>query len=62
MRAVSDEDAGWWVAAGLGQILVGLVLLGLEEPFLSTMWGIALLITGGSSAIVGVGVLLRLWR
>lgn len=59
---MSDEDAGWWVAAGLGQILVGLVLLDLTDPFLSTMWGIALLITGGTTTVVGVGVLLRLWR
>jgi hypothetical protein len=59
---MTDEQAGWWVAAGLAQTLGGLILLRADDPFLLTLWGVAFLVTGGVTTVVGAGVALRLWR
>ncbi|MEA2585390.1 MAG: hypothetical protein QOF33_3475 [Thermomicrobiales bacterium] len=59
---MADGQAGWWVAAGLGQTLAGMMLMDANDPFLLTLWGLALLLTGGVTTIVGAGAWLRLWR
>ncbi len=59
---MADDKAGWFIAAGLAQTLVGMMLMNTHDPFLLTLWGVALLITGGVAIIVGAGVWLRLWR
>jgi hypothetical protein len=59
---MTDVDAWKWLSFGLAMIFAGLVLLRLDDPLLSTMWGIALSLSGSAVALVGTGVLLRLWR
>ena len=59
---MADGQAGWWIAAGLAQTLGGLILMHADDPFLLTLWGVALLLTGGVTAVVGAGVALHLWR
>lgn len=59
---MADGQAGWWVAAGLAQTLAGMMLMNAHDPFLLTLWGVALLLTGGVTTVVGAGAWLRLWR
>jgi hypothetical protein len=59
---MEDDKAGWFIAAGLGQTLIGMMLMHANDPFLLTLWGVALLITGSVAIVVGAGVWLRLWR
>jgi hypothetical protein len=59
---MEDDKAGWFIAAGLGQTLIGMMLMHANDPFLLTLWGVALLITGPVAIVVGAGVWLRLWR
>jgi hypothetical protein len=59
---MANGQAGWWVAAGLGQTLAGMMLLRADDPFLLTLWGVALLLFGGVTTVVGTGAWLRIWR
>jgi hypothetical protein len=59
---MDDEEAGWWVAGGSAAIGAGLLLLQTADPFLVPLWGVAFVVCGTVAAVVGVGVLLRLWR
>lgn len=59
---MEDDKAGWFIAAGLGQTLIGMMLMNVDDPFLLTLWGVALLITGSVAIVVGAGVWLRIWR
>jgi hypothetical protein len=59
---MTDDDAWKWLATGIALVLVGSMLFRLEDSILFTMWGIALSFSGGIVALVGTGVLLRLWR
>jgi hypothetical protein len=59
---MSDDDAWKWLALGIVLVLVGLTFLRLGDPLFFTMWGVALTLSGGTVALVGTGVLLRLWR
>jgi hypothetical protein len=59
---MTDDDAWKWLSTGVALGFVGIVLLRLHDPMLFTMWGVALSICGGAIALVGTGVLLRLWR
>lgn len=59
---MADGQAGWWVAAGLGQTFLGMILMHAHDPFLLTLWGVALLLTGTVTTVVGTGAWLRLWR
>jgi hypothetical protein len=59
---MTDDQAWGWVAVGLALVLAGLVFLSLHDPFLLTMWGVGLALSGAAAAVVGTGALLRLWR
>ena len=59
---MNDREAGCWVAGGLVAIAAGFLLLKVDDPFLFPLWGVAFLIGGSVATVVGVGVLLRLWR
>ena len=59
---MADDQAGWWVAAGLGQTLGGMILMRADDPFLLTLWGGALLLTGFVTTVAGAGAWLHLWR
>jgi hypothetical protein len=59
---MADDQAGWWVAAGLAQTLGGMILMNANDPFLLTLWGVALLLTGSVTTVVGAGAWLHLWR
>ena len=60
--ALSDREAWRCVNGGLILVLAGSAVLRLDDPFLLTLWALALLLIGGVAALVGTGVLLRLWR
>jgi hypothetical protein len=60
--AMDDAAAGWCVAGGLAAIGGGLLLLKVDDAFLFPLWGVAFLVGGTVATVVGVGVLLRLWR
>lgn len=51
-----------WLVAGMASTAVGLWLLEHEDPFLLTLWGIGLSIVGLAAVILGLGLLLRIWR
>jgi hypothetical protein len=53
---------GLGVAAGPGQTLAGMPLLRTDDPFLLTLWVVALLLFGGVATVVGTGAGLRIWR
>lgn len=57
-----DDEAWWWLTIGLALVMIGLRLLRLDDPYLLTMWGVGLMVCGAVTAVVGTGVLLRLWR
>jgi hypothetical protein len=60
---MDDGAAARCVAMGLLAIVLGLLLLVLfEDPILTTFWGVALILIGGVLSVLGLGVLLRLWR
>lgn len=59
---MDDACAGWTVVGGLVAIAAGRLLLQTTDPFLATLWGVAFVIGGAVAALVGAGVLLRLWR
>ena len=59
---MDDAEAAWWVAGGLAAIAAGGLLLRADDPLLLPLWGVALVILGTVATVVGVGVLLRLWR
>ena len=59
---MNDQDAVCWVAGGLVAVCVGFLLLKVDDPFLLPLWGVACLIGGTVATVVGLGVLLRLWR
>jgi hypothetical protein len=59
---MKNDDAWRWLSIGLALILAGLTLLRLEDQYLFTMWGIGLITNGSAVALVGTGVLFRLWR
>ena len=59
---MADDDAWGWLTTGLALLLAGVMLLRLDDPFLFTLWGVGLALGGGAVALVGAGVLLRVWR
>jgi hypothetical protein len=59
---MNDDKASWLIAAGLAQTLVGMILVRVDDIFLLPLWGITFLLMGGVAVVLGVGVLLRLWR
>jgi hypothetical protein len=60
--SISMPRADAWLAAGLSAVAAGVWLLKRDDPYLLTLWGIGLVIIGGVGAVVGTGILLRLWR
>jgi hypothetical protein len=59
---MDDDKASWLIAAGLAQTLLGMILVRINDVFLIPLWGIAFLLIGGVAVVLGLGVLLRLWR
>jgi hypothetical protein len=57
---VPHADA--WLAFGLAAVALGVWLLKRADPYLLSMWGSGLIIIGVASAVVGAGMLLRVWR
>src|SRR5215218_6052302 len=51
--ALSDREAWRWVNGGLVLVLAGSAVLRLDDPFLLTVWGLALLLIGGVATLVG---------
>lgn len=46
----------------MSSLAVGLWLLERGDPFLLTLWGVGLSIVGIVAVILGLGLLLRIWR
>ncbi len=62
-RESSDiPRADSWLAAGMSSLAAGLWLLDRGDPFLLTLWGVGLAIVGIVSVVLGLGLLLRIWR
>jgi hypothetical protein len=57
-----DQEAIGWMALGIILMIAGFGLLRLNAPMLASMWGVGLLIIGGVLGVVGLGVVLRIWR
>lgn len=51
-----------WIASGMSALALGLWLLDRGDPFLLTLWGVGLSIVGFVAVILGLGLLLRIWR
>lgn len=51
-----------WLAGGLLSIVGGTWLLRAGDPYLLTMWGIALLIVGVVASVVAAGMFLKVWE
>ena len=61
-ETIGAPRAESWLAAGMSSLAVGLWLLERGDPFLLTLWGVGLSIVGIVSVILGLGLLLRIWR
>ncbi len=59
---MSVPRADTWIASGMSSLAVGLWLLDRGDPFLLTLWGVGLLIVGIVAVVLGLGLLLRIWR
>lgn len=59
---MKNDEAWRWLVVGLGLLLGGLHLFRIDDAFLVPLWGTGLILVGGVLALVGTGVLLRLWR
>jgi hypothetical protein len=57
-----EREAIRWMVLGIVLMIAGCELLRLDAPMLATMWGVGLLIIGGVLGVVGLGVVLRIWR
>jgi hypothetical protein len=57
-----EREAIRWMVLGIVLMIAGCELLRLDVPMLATMWGVGLLIIGGVLGVVGLGVVLRIWR
>jgi hypothetical protein len=51
-----------WLASGMSSLALGLWLTDRGDPFLLMLWGVGLSIVGIVAVILGLGMLLRLWR
>ena len=51
-----------WIASGMSSLAVGLWLTDRGDPFLLTLWGVGLAVVGIAATILGLGLLLRIWR
>jgi hypothetical protein len=60
--SMRDREAIWWMVIGIVLLVAGFELLRLDAPMLASMWGVGLLIIGGVLGVVGLGVVLRIWR
>ena len=60
--SVAVPRAESWLAAGMSSLAAGLWLLDRGDPFLLTLWGVGLAIIGIVATVLGLGLLLRLWR
>jgi hypothetical protein len=60
--SMRDREAIWWMVIGIVLLVAGFELLRLDAPILASMWGVGLLIIGGVLGVVGLGVVLRIWR
>lgn len=60
--AVNVPGSDAWLAAGLAAFALGLWLLRRQDPFLMTLWGVALMVIGTVVTVVSIGLLLRIWR
>lgn len=54
--------ADTWIASGMSSLALGLWLLDRDDPFLLTLWGVGLSLVGIVAVILGLGLLLRIWR
>jgi hypothetical protein len=57
-----EREAVWWMLLGLVLVITGFELLRLDAAMLVSMWGVGLLIIGSVLGVVGLGVVLRIWR
>ena len=60
--AVNVPGGDALLAAGLAAFALGLWLLRRQDPFLTILWGVGLMIIGTVATIVSIGLLLRIWR
>ena len=61
-ESLSVPRGDTWIASGMSSLAVGLWLLDRSDPFLLTLWGVGLSIVGIVAVILGLGLLLRIWR
>ena len=59
---MKNDEAWRWLTVGLALLLAGLQLFRIDDAFLVPLWGTGLVLVGSVLALVGTGVLLRLWR
>ena len=51
-----------WIASGMSSLALGLWLMDRGDPFLLTLWGVGLSLVGIVAVVLGLGLLLRIWR
>lgn len=61
-ESIGVPRADTWIASGMSSLAAGLWLLDRGDPFLLTLWGVGLSIVGIVAVILGLGLLLRIWR
>jgi hypothetical protein len=59
---MADREAYLWGIGGVLAAFLGWHLVQRSDLFLLELWGIGMLIIGGAFGVVGLGVLLRIWR
>jgi hypothetical protein len=57
-----DREAVWWILLGIILVITGFELVRVDAPMLASLWGVGFLIIGSVIGIVGLGVVLRIWR
>jgi hypothetical protein len=61
-ESVGIPRADAWIAMGMSSLAVGLWLTDRGDPFLLMLWGVGLSLIGIVAVILGLGLLLRIWR
>ena len=61
-ESIGIPGADAWIASGMSSLALGLWLTDRGDPFLLMLWGIGLSIVGIVAVILGLGLLLRIWR
>jgi hypothetical protein len=59
---MADREAMAWGIGGALLAVLGTQMVERSDLFLMELWGVGLLVIGGALGVVGVGVLLRIWR